>query len=446
MPIDDLTRLDASRAGRYSKSMGFSMRVHRFVGLVVFAQGVVGCGQVTEPRGGEGALADGSAEEASAPSATERFAFAKSGTRLKALGYLSEDVAQFRTLHDQLLGFDCEFVTGSDGQDFLCVPKDTTSLIFLDAACSQPAMWVSDRRVEPGQWLSSGRTSNDLPGLVPPKRDVFEVAEEIYGESTLPNGMQVYERQGVTCVLAWSQLPDGGGFPGGKPLPAINRLIAHPDSELVSAKSVSADAGGGLRLSRLIGADGSELTLAVTNADGEACTVQPSGECAPPDKRSGPFPATQRIRQGSGSTHVDLFTSSPGLGSPGVPVAHYPEALDFLVDDDERCQVTKAVDGTLRCARLSFGAYGSSRWSDAACTQRLYYGDLPGEDAARMRAPILAEDGSLAALMTVKVYDGPLYEKDFEACTPAVDWGGSLLQLDQRTDATTLPLVVETTL
>lgn len=32
------------------------------VGLVLLGLGVGGCGQVTEPRGGEGALVDGSAE------------------------------------------------------------------------------------------------------------------------------------------------------------------------------------------------------------------------------------------------------------------------------------------------------------------------------------------------------------------------------------------------
>lgn len=57
-----------------------------------------------------------------------------------------------------------------------------------------------------------------------------------------------------------------------------------------------------------------------------------------------------------------------------------------------------------------------------------------------------SNDGSLAALLTVEAYDGPLYQKDLEACTLAEDTGGSPLRLGQRIEATTLPVVVETTL
>jgi hypothetical protein len=48
--------------------------------------------------------------------------------------------------------------------------------------------------------------------------------------------------------------------------------------------------------------------------------------------------------------------------------------------------------------------------------------------------------------VTVKAYDGPSYEKFFEACIPAEALAVTLLQLDQRIDTTSLPLVVETTL
>lgn len=111
--------------------MGFSTWVCRLVAGGLLGFGGVGCGQVTELKGGEGAFSDGSAEERT-PAATERFAFAKSGQRSRAVGYLSEDVAQFRTLRDELLGFDCQLEPDSPGPDFHRVPKQTTALIFLD--------------------------------------------------------------------------------------------------------------------------------------------------------------------------------------------------------------------------------------------------------------------------------------------------------------------------
>jgi hypothetical protein len=354
---------------------------------------------------------------------------------LKALGYLSEDVAQFRTFRDQRLGFECEFVTDGDGDEFQCVPKQTTSLIFLDAACTQPATWTMMYPVQVGQWFIAQSSYWDSGNPVVLRRTV-ELGEEVYPEGTLP--ASVYELQGTACVA--------NPFPPAKSIPAINRLIPHSASELSSAKRVSVDAGGGLRLSHLLGADGSQLTLGTTTADGKACAVQPSGECVPTaEGDSGPFPTTQRTRLGSGSAHVDLFTSEPGAGRSGVPVARYPAALDFLDSEGERCQVTKAVDGTLRCAPLSFAAYLSDRWSDPACTQELYYGER-GTDAARHRAPMLGNDGLLASLATVKLYDGPAYRKDLEACIPAEDSGALLLQLDQRIEATSLPVVTETTL
>jgi|GEM_PF-6191497 len=62
-----------------------------------------------------------------------------------------------------------------------------------------------------------------------------------------------------------------------------------------------------------------------------------------------------------------------------------------------------------------------------------------------MRAAFRATDGTPTALATVKVYDGPRYQKDLDVRSPVDDGGFTLLQLGQRIDATTLPLVVETT-
>lgn len=432
--------MDAVAASRYLKSMGFSARLGGLVGVVLLGFEAVGCGQVVGTNGREGAGDLGSADPAPAPGpglpdAMDRFAFAKSGNRLQALGYVSEGVAQFRTLHDSLLDFDCEFVSGTDGGDSHCAPKLTGTLIFLDENCSEPATWILDRRAQVGRWLSIGASSYDPPL---PHRAAFEVGEEMYSESITGTVPRVYSWQGTSCVAAYAPA---------KGIPAVNRLIAHADSELVAAKSVSVDAGGGLRLTRLIGEDGAELTLGVTTTAGKACTIQPDGTCRPSAQDEvGPFPATQRVRQGSGAAHVDLFSSVSGAGQPGAPVAHFPEALDFLDQSGNRCRVMPSVDGTLRCATLEPVAYQSGSWADDQCTQRLYYGQPSGADPSTLHAALYTDDGALLATSSVMPYEGPVYGfENGDSCAPT-GTGYGLLQLDQQADISSLPEVFETTL
>lgn len=420
--------------------MGFLARMGGLVGAALLGFEAVGCGQVVGTNGGEGAGDFAGAPpvappDHALPAATDRFAFAKSGNRLQALGYVSEGVAQFRTLHDSLLDFDCEFVSGSDGNDSHCAPKRSGTLIFLDENCSEPATWILDVNMRVGEWLSIGPTSYDPPL---PHRAAFELGEEVYPESITGTPPRVYSWQGTSCALAYAPA---------KGIPAVNRLIAHADHELVAAKSVSLDAGGGLRLTRLIGEDGSERTLAVTTAAGELCTIQPDGACMPQARdEAGPFPATQRIRQGSGAAHVDLFSSSPGTGQVGVPVAHFPEALDFLDQWGNPCQVVPAVDGTLRCATLEPRAYQSGGWADDTCTQRLYYGQPSGVDPSPLHAALYTDEGALVATSSVKPYDGPVYGFDNgNSCAPTMA-AYDLLELDQRVDVSSLPEVFETTL
>jgi hypothetical protein len=426
--------LDLIFIERYRYCMGFVARACGLLGSLSLA---VGCGQVTRATGGDGALPNDSAAGGSA-STSDLFSLPKSGERVLALGYLSEGVAQFHTLHDRLLDFDCEFVDGEVGADHHCLPKHATTLIFLDATCSQPATWLLDRSLQAGEWVSVGAAPGTASAMTPPEGEVFELAEEVYPESNLVSESQVYELQGAACVRA---------FPPAKSLPAVHRLIAHAQSELATAKLLNVDVGGGLRLSRLIGADGLELTAGVSTADGAVCTVQPSGEFVVTSADgTAPVPATQRVVLGSLAVHVELITSSASGGGAGVPVARYPAATDFLDDAGDRCSATKAVDGTLRCSRVALGAYESDRWSDAACTERLYYSDWPGTDFAKLRAPVVASDGSLAAVATVKAYEGPVYTVDAGGCVPMQYVPDSLVQLDQRVDISTMPEVFETTL
>lgn len=416
--------------------MGSVARVRGLVASLMLGAGSLGCGQVTSSTGGEGASANDSPGGESG-TVNDRFALATSGERVLALGYLSEGVAQFRTLHDRVLDFDCEFVEGVADADLHCVPKRTATLIFLDEACSQPATWILDPSLHAGDWVSVGSPYRNASEGIPSHRDVFVVAEQVSPEYDLSHESQVYELQGTACVHA---------VPPAKSLPAVNRLIAHADTEFAPAKLLNLDAGGGFWLSRLMGADGAEFTAAVTSADGGACSVQPTDEIEPMHCATMPVPTTQRVQLGSGAVHVEQIMSSPSDGRAGLPVGQYPAVTDFLDNGGELCRPTKAVDGTLRCARVVLGAYESDRWADAACTERLYYSDWPaGADVSRLRAPVLASDGSLAAVATVTAYTGPVYAIDSGGCVSRPS-GDTLVQLDQLVDISTMPEVFETAL
>ena len=411
--------------------MGFRVQWGGLVGVALLGFELVGCGQVLGTNEGGGAAAGSN----QLPAATDPYASAKSGERVQALGYVSEGVAQFRTLHDDLLDFDCEFATGNADEQLHCVPKARGMIVFLDALCSQPATWDLFGRVRVGDWLSVGTDGNSSPPT-PPKRETFELGEVVFPESPTAAIPPLWDWEGATCVAV--------EYPPTKGVPAVNRLIAHADSELVAAKLVSLDAGGGLRLRRAIAEDGAELTLSVTNAKGEGCRIDLDG-CAPiTSDETGPFPATQWLRQGSGAVHVDLISSSPGAGASGVPVGHYPQELDFLDAAGDRCNVVRAVDGTLRCATLEPQVYESG-FKDPACTQRLYYGQPVGVDPSTLHAALRTGNGSLEATASVKVYTGPAYNDGIDGCVQAATVH-EMLELDQRVDISVMPQVFETTL
>lgn len=417
--------------------MGFVARLGGWVALGIFGGLVVGCGGVTEPRGGEGVLSNHPTSDTT-PEGKERYALAKSGDRVVALGYLSEGVAQFRTLHDNLLGFDCEFVEAGPGGDIHCVPKQTAALVFLDAACTQPATWgwnwQSAQSV--GDWFSAAPFELRYPGVLPSYRQAFQLGEEVYPEGPYSNDTGVFELQGTACIAA---------SPPAKSTPAVYRLIPHSDAELAAGTLSNIDAGSGLRLWRVSGLDGSQSAVAVTTTDGQACTAEPTGELGHTANGITELVPTKRVRLGTGAAHADLFISSPGPNGVDMPVAQFPAKVYFLDEAGERCEPTQAVDGTLRCAPVVLGAYQSDHWSDAACTQRLYYSDYPGLDLTRLHAPVRANDGSLAAIATVKAYDGPVYTIDSGSCI-LKPTGDPVVQLDQRVDISAFPEVFETTL
>src|SRR5690349_15931973 len=101
--------------------------------------GTLGCGQTSGTRDTGSGAGD---EDPDIGTASMSVDYVKSGTRVVALGYSSNEARLFRTFHDQALGFDCNFVPDAAGQSQRCVPNQQVPLVFTDAECQEPAGWI----------------------------------------------------------------------------------------------------------------------------------------------------------------------------------------------------------------------------------------------------------------------------------------------------------------
>jgi hypothetical protein len=201
--------------------------------------------------------------------------FVRSGTRLVAMGYSSNEARVFRTFHDQRLGFDCDFTPGLAGADQRCVPSATVELIFTDAACTEPATWlVRTNGLELGEAVSSATEpgAQVCPGDAPLRRDAYRVGEQLSEEVIAGTPFDLFALRDGRCQTA--SLP-------AKVTPPVYRLTPLADDELVHGERVSLNVGDGLRVTRLIADDGAELNVGVTAADRTPCELQRDSECVP---------------------------------------------------------------------------------------------------------------------------------------------------------------------
>ena len=544
----ELTRLDALRPAHYFQGMTLRMPVAWVMHAALAGLAALGCGQVAagasegaggspgtagQAAGGSAGAAAGTAGDAGRPALVDpnlpwdsALPFAKSGDRLQALGYVANSVEQFRSMHDALLDFDCEFAPDAAGSGLRCVPRAQTDIIYLDPNCSQPAAWNEYDTIRMGETVSArpaqpGFVCPNTPGL---HRETFDVGEQVYAEWNSSKRTPVYEHSGVKCMPT---------FPQVKGLPAVQRLIPRSESTLVAAKRVITDVGSGLRLSRIIAEDGAQVTVAVMNAAQQPCAVQPDGECIPgilaiagsgdyfvaldaactepafsspfadacgkPElgiegtsgdtfrvhqlkaaplfaKRfvlddhlevdplattcehaipgefsafaldrdvTGAYPMAQPLRRGTRDLHVDWFVTKASAGSLVVPIARVQESPQFLNALGHLCQVTPSVDGSLRCAAIEPQAFEDTYWADPACTKPLYRSYPPGQDPATLHRAEYDPDGTrLTGLWTVKAYPGAVYGIVNNQCSKTIPLG-TTLTLDQRTDVSALPQVVE---
>ncbi len=209
--------------------------------------------------------------------------YATSGSRLAAIGYTDGGAVFFDTMRDLTLGTDCAFQRDSAG-DWLCSPKKTQSLIYLDAACTEPAVEEPAFTSPTGQVFGSYDDSTASSGgsdtvLAPEHVPVYRVADELFasdGTTTFAEDtLSLYTLSGTHC--------EGPLVADRKVVvspPSIFRATPVSDSELVKANVREVPLNSGLTLERLVTDDGAQLSGNLASA-GRECELQDDGICVP---------------------------------------------------------------------------------------------------------------------------------------------------------------------
>lgn len=206
-------------------------------------------------------------------------AFAKSGQRLKAWSFVGDGIELFDTFHDDQLDADCELVPTSERDRYVCFPKVVADVVYLDAACTQPAARSGPpATIAPGQWVSapiSGAAAT-CTGGPPPKRVGYRVGEPLFVGGVealsrpLPSVFALVDSRCQPTTLQFALLPAD-----------LLRLERQDDSVFVSGTSSVRPATAGFAVRRVTADDGAELTVDVLGPGGDPCLVQSDGRCVP---------------------------------------------------------------------------------------------------------------------------------------------------------------------
>jgi hypothetical protein len=238
--------------------------------------------------------------------------FATSGTRLLAVGYADDGAAFFDTMRDLALGTDCAFEQ-NDAGDWVCSPKDKEPLVYLDAACTDPAVEVPAFTTPTGEVFGfsdgspSGGGGSDTV-LVPKHAPVYRVGDELFasdGVSTFAEDvMSIYARQSTQC---------------NGPLLADRHVVVNPpslfrakpvdDSELVKATLRDIPLNDGLTLERLVTDDGAQLSGHVKLA-GRQCELEADGRAVPE-----PVAERQEFADADCTEEAFHLTTAPDAGT-----------------------------------------------------------------------------------------------------------------------------------
>lgn len=212
--------------------------------------------------------------------------FAHSGTRLKARHYVASGVAQFQTFYDDALKTECEWAVTGPGE-MRCLPSRRADILFADAACTQPVVGsyasipviagdgVPQSPMQEGSWVrvesAQDAKMHCLPDL-PRASAVYRVGEVVdKGSSSDVSRYIDLGDKGRGCEKVYS---GGESRFSQRADPVSQDLFAY-------GKLVSVDAGGGLTAHRVIGSDGSEATVGVSDAKDTYCQILADGLCVP---------------------------------------------------------------------------------------------------------------------------------------------------------------------
>jgi hypothetical protein len=344
----------------------------------------------------------------------------RSGERLSALAYEAGEAIQFRHFHDELLGFDCSFGADAAGTP-RCFPRRGARVVYLDAACTQPA--IRDSSAVRGEWVAE--VSEPCPGRLATHGGLFRVGEQVYDETIAGSeGNRVYERAGTACNVA---------PPEGKSNPAVYALHTQDARELVGGSIVSFEAAGGLRVERIVAADGAEATLGVTLDDGTACTLQRDGlclaeqqvdaSCRAPSTVTGVSDA--RLREiGQGPLHLEMYELR-GVAADGRALTFRIPAgkIGTFLTGSGTCAVWQASDDNLRCVDENSEVVENGYFADAGCQKRLYVDyaranqQIDAERLAKLRLIERGEGYRVDAVSSLERHVGSLYAFTNTVCS-----------------------------
>jgi hypothetical protein len=218
-------------------------------------------------------LAGASGVGGSADDVHFRMPYAKSGSRLRAMGYAADGAEQFLYLEDSRFEDRCVFVESADGKGLICVPYAQANLVvYADDQCTQPVIGIDASQTGATSVSVIEQRWTQCPGSFPPHRSTYRIGELIPPDVTRFDGAAPTFVSDESGCKPW-------GWKGSPP--ELHHVSLVADSELVSAQPQTVTLGSELALTRVIADDGSELTYSVATSAGTACALQEDGQCVP---------------------------------------------------------------------------------------------------------------------------------------------------------------------
>jgi hypothetical protein len=296
--------------------------------------------------------------------------YATSGTRLAAMGYADDGAVFFGTMRDAKLGVDCAFEQNEVG-DWLCTPAKKQTLIYLDAACTEPAVEEPAFSTPTGEVFGFPNPSVPSSGgsdivLVPKHFPVYRVADEVFksnGTTTFAEAtITIYQGSPTQCRGPRVANPHVVVNP-----PSIFRVTPVADSELVKATLRDVPLKDGLTLERLVTDDGAQLSGHLKLA-GRECELQRDGRCVPaPVGARGLYADSDckeyafQVANGKSIGGVTFYGAEPDLDDtttvyeliPTTTVYSRKVRYDTVVENGQ----TKSVEVLVGCDALDVSNY-----------------------------------------------------------------------------------------